>query len=81
MTTDSQWPVFVHCKRGADRTGTVIACYRINHDHWQNQKALTEAKYLGMSRLETAMRHFILGFQPVEKQAETDLPAPLTASH
>src|SRR5258706_15968861 len=25
-------PVFVHCKRGADRTGAVIAAYRIEHD-------------------------------------------------
>ena len=27
-------PVFVHCKRGADRTGAVIAAYRIDHDKW-----------------------------------------------
>ena len=25
-------PVFVHCRRGADRTGTVIALYRMVHD-------------------------------------------------
>jgi len=24
-------PVFIHCLHGADRTGTIIACYRIKH--------------------------------------------------
>ena len=39
----NNWPVFVHCRRGKDRTGTVIACYRIEHDHWTNQQALPSA--------------------------------------
>jgi uncharacterized protein (TIGR01244 family) len=42
-------PVFVHCKRGADRTGVVIASYRIDHDGWDNAHALSEAKARGMS--------------------------------
>jgi len=62
LNDKSAWPVFVHCKRGADRTGTAIACYRIEHDHWTNQQALAEAKSFGMSSTEVAMRHFILHF-------------------
>jgi protein tyrosine phosphatase (PTP) superfamily phosphohydrolase (DUF442 family) len=42
-------PVFVHCMRGADRTGAVIAAYRIDHDHWENARALSEALGFGMS--------------------------------
>jgi tyrosine-protein phosphatase SIW14 len=62
LSDNTAWPVFVHCKRGADRTGTAIACYRIVHDHWTNLQALTEAKSFGMSSMEIAMQHFILRF-------------------
>jgi tyrosine-protein phosphatase SIW14 len=62
LNDSSGWPIFVHCRRGADRTGTAIACYRIAHDHWSNQQALAEAKSYGMSSLEVAMHHYILHF-------------------
>ena len=56
LEDSDSWPVFVHCRRGSDRTGTVLACYRISHDHWKNQKALEEAKTYGLSSFERAMR-------------------------
>jgi tyrosine-protein phosphatase SIW14 len=61
---NSQEPVFVHCKRGADRTGAVIACYRIAHDHWQQKQALQEAKSLGMATFQMGLKHYIMAFQP-----------------
>jgi uncharacterized protein (TIGR01244 family) len=73
LNDPSGWPVFVHCRRGADRTGTVIACYRIAHDGWDNQKALSEAKMHGMSSLEMAMKQYILHFEPPRKSAQADV--------
>jgi len=64
MLSEVNGPVFVHCRRGSDRTGTVVACYRILHDHWENQKALAEARSYGMYRLERGMMHFIQNFNP-----------------
>jgi uncharacterized protein (TIGR01244 family) len=64
LVDDSASPVFVHCRRGADRTGTVIACYRIAHDGWSNREALREATSYGMSWLEFAMQRYVLAFHP-----------------
>jgi tyrosine-protein phosphatase SIW14 len=61
---NSQEPVFVHCKKGSDRTGTVIACYRISHDRWQRQQALQEAKSHGMGMVQLGLKRYIMAFQP-----------------
>jgi protein-tyrosine phosphatase len=57
--------VFVHCMRGADRTGAVIAAYRIDHDHWDNSRALKEAMSFGMSFFQLPRQDFIRKFQPL----------------
>jgi len=62
-------PVFVHCRRGADRTGAVIACYRIRHEHWENEKALGEARSYGMSWFERALQQYVLRFELIHASA------------
>jgi tyrosine-protein phosphatase SIW14 len=61
---NSDEPVFVHCKRGADRTGVVIAAYRIAKDGWERPKALSEAKALGMAWTQFGIKSYINSFQP-----------------
>ena len=68
-------PIFVHCHRGADRTGGVIACYRIEHDHWRNDRALTEARSMGMSWFQLAIQHYVQNYQPKVNAAPASLEA------
>jgi hypothetical protein len=70
---DSKELVFVHCKRGADRTGAVIACYRMAHDHWGRKQALQEAKSLGMGWTQMGLKSYVNSFQPTAtKSAAAD---------
>jgi tyrosine-protein phosphatase SIW14 len=56
-------PVFVHCWRGADRTGAVIAAYHIDHDHWDNAHALSDARAHKMSSLQFPRQNYIKTFR------------------
>ena len=57
--------VFVHCMRGADRTGAVIAAYRIEYHHWDNPRALKEAMSCGMSFFQLPRQSYIRNFHPL----------------
>ncbi len=35
-------PIFVHCQHGADRTGTMVAAYRILVQGWEVERAIVE---------------------------------------
>ncbi|HEY8559134.1 MAG TPA: tyrosine-protein phosphatase [Pyrinomonadaceae bacterium] len=59
MTDPAHQPVFIHCKRGADRTGTVVAVYRMLHEGWTAREANREAKLRGIGWWQVWMKDYI----------------------
>lgn len=59
LNASENQPVFIHCKRGADRTGTIIAIYRIEHDGWTGEQAKAEANSYGMRFWQRGMKDYI----------------------
>ena len=50
--------VFVHCRDGVDRTGTIVALHRITREGWKTSDALAEAEQRGMRRIQIWMRDY-----------------------
>lgn len=59
INTPENQPVFVHCKRGSDRTGTIIAVYRMTQDGWTAKQANKEAKEFGFGWWQFWMKDYI----------------------
>jgi tyrosine-protein phosphatase SIW14 len=72
------WPVLVHCHHGEDRTGIIIAVYRISHDGWTLEQARKEAKRYGMSRFQFGMKDYIGDYHKrwSQRQAQSLSPPP-----
>ncbi|MGH9840239.1 MAG: fused DSP-PTPase phosphatase/NAD kinase-like protein [Blastocatellia bacterium] len=61
-------PVFVHCKRGADRTGVLIAAYRIKREGWTDRQAIEEANRHGMGMIQFRKRDFLSDYYKEQKR-------------
>jgi protein tyrosine/serine phosphatase len=59
MAAPQNGRVFVHCKDGVDRTGTIVALHRITHQGWKTSDALAEAEDHGMRRYQFWMRDYV----------------------
>jgi protein tyrosine/serine phosphatase len=56
------YPIYVHCLYGVDRTGTMMALYRMREQGWKNMDALAEMKHFGDHGFKD-MRKFIAGYR------------------
>jgi protein tyrosine/serine phosphatase len=55
--------VFVHCERGAERTGVMVACYRVSRDRWTVDQALAEMEKFGFRGLRFGhLKRFVREF-------------------
>ena len=50
--------VFIHCRSGVDRTGLIVAMYRMTQEGRTSTEALAEAEQNGMRRLQYWMRDY-----------------------
>ena len=48
-------PVFVHCQQGADRTGLLVAAYRIADQGWTPKQAARELEVFGYNTIWTGI--------------------------
>jgi tyrosine-protein phosphatase SIW14 len=46
------YPVLVHCLAGIHRTGAYCAIYRMEYEHWTNERAIAEVRACGYSNLD-----------------------------
>jgi protein tyrosine/serine phosphatase len=71
-------PVFVHCQAGADRTGLIIAAYRMTHDNWSAEEALKEMPNFRYNTGIWMIRDYLRGMSAEmlnKKVASAKLPA------
>ena len=63
-TIDAAAPgkVFVHCHRGADRTGALVGFYRIVRQQWDGARAYAEAREIGMRSWYKGLRRQVEEF-------------------
>lgn len=63
LNDPSNYPIFFHCKRGADRTGALAGFYRIAVQGWDPKKAYSEARDIGMRWWYPAIKKQIHSFK------------------
>jgi tyrosine-protein phosphatase SIW14 len=60
-------PVFVHCKHGSDRTGCIVAGYRIAIQDWTIEEAIDEFKNGGFGFHEKWFQNIIVLLKSIDK--------------
>lgn len=52
-------PVFVHCQHGSDRTGTMVAVYRVYVQKWKAEDAIKELPVFGFHEIWKNLRTYL----------------------
>jgi len=59
MADPANQPVYVHCRHGQDRTGIVVAAYRLKQQEWSLADAEAEMQAFGFNDIWVNFRKFI----------------------
>lgn len=71
---NSKKPALVHCKHGADRTGAIVAVYRIIYCNWTKENAINEFRYGGFHYHEKSFPNILRLLETIDlEQVKKDL--------
>jgi len=59
MSDPAYQPIYVHCKLGEDRTGIVIAAYRMKVEGWSFEEAEAEMYAFGFNEVWQNLKYFL----------------------
>jgi protein tyrosine/serine phosphatase len=60
-------PVFLHCRHGKDRTGMIVALYRMAHQGWSKEAAVAEMKDYGFNSTLFRLKNYVRDYNPPAK--------------
>ena len=69
-------PLYVHCQHGVDRTGALMAVYRMEDEGWSNLEAYAEMEFFDAHLIWQDLRNFVKAYRP-RLTALPALPASL----
>lgn len=58
LTDPANYPLFIHCQHGHDRTGLIMGLYRIQEQNWSAKEAYTEMLALGFHKQLVFLNHY-----------------------
>jgi protein tyrosine phosphatase len=81
-TDPARQPVYVYCKAGVHRTGSLVAVYRIAVDGWTPNDATKEMDAFGfdsMFGLQDGFKEYVVEYERRLKADPTSVPRPIQA--